>query len=119
MAVVGVDPGAMSSGLLRRDTRWQMRLTTRVALPMAAALAGWTGDGNGKMRTTSRSAADVVRAALEMAKPPGGELLYLDGSRERTTAEAARDAAKRRELWEYGLEVAGVGEGDTVLADWR
>lgn len=73
---------------------------------------------NGMIRPPRKSAADVVRACFEIDAHPGSAL-HLNGTDGIEIAKDAKDEAKRRELWEYGVQAAKIEEGDTVLANWK
>ncbi|KAF4512434.1 hypothetical protein G6O67_001574 [Ophiocordyceps sinensis] len=116
ISVIGLDPGGMSSDILRRGSFVRRVVTMKVAVPVLAAVLVRLS-ANAAVRPTWKSAADVVRACFEIEAP--GRALYLNGTEELETARDARDAGKRRALWSYGLEAAGIGGGDTALADWQ
>lgn len=73
---------------------------------------------NGTMRPLWKSAGDAVRLCFELDAPKG-KLLYMNGTEEAKTSKEAMDAEKRKELWSYGLEAAGIKEGDTILKNWH
>ncbi|KAI1106422.1 NAD(P)-binding protein [Jackrogersella minutella] len=120
VAVLGLDPGGMASSLSRRGG-WFLRT---VMLPLAgvfiAPLLGWFNP-NGDLRTTWKSAGDVVRACFDtdggLGERPNG--VYLNGSAISDAGPEARDEAKSRRLWRDSLGYAGVEKGDTVLVDWQ
>ena len=89
----------------------------KVVVPIIAAISVRI-NGNGMFRPAWKSAADVVRACFEI-DPRRGELLHLDGTVDLEIAKEARDEAKRKEVWEYGLKAARIEAGDTALADWK
>ncbi|PHH74780.1 hypothetical protein CDD80_2852 [Ophiocordyceps camponoti-rufipedis] len=117
VTVLGLDPGGMATDILRRGS-WTMRLVTmKLVVPLlAAVMVHWSP--NGVARPLWKSAADVMEACFTRAPPQDGAL-YLNGSEPYETAREARDEAKRRMLWAYGIEAAGIEAGDTALADWR
>lgn len=73
---------------------------------------------NGILRPSWKSAADIIRACFDI-KAHKGKALYLDGTAGFQIAKDARDEAKRKDLWEYGLLAAKIEEGDTALVNWR
>ncbi|KAM4059743.1 short chain dehydrogenase [Hirsutella rhossiliensis] len=119
IAVIGLDPGGMGSDILRRGSFFRRFITMKVTVPLLAAVLVRLSP-NAAVRPMWKSAADVVRACFEIKAPPSGAgALYLNGTEELETARDARDADKRRALWRYGLEAAGIGAEDTALADWQ
>ncbi|KAI8964800.1 NAD(P)-binding protein [Daldinia sp. FL1419] len=120
IAVLGLDPAAMTSGISRRGN-WLVRvLIMKIIGPLLAPIATWLSP-NGDLRTTWKSAADVIHACFDtdggLGEYPNG--LYLNGSAVADVGPEAKDEAKCRRLWSDSLEYANVKEGDTVLADWR
>ncbi|KAI0885105.1 NAD(P)-binding protein [Annulohypoxylon maeteangense] len=119
IVTLGVDPGGMSSPLSRRAS-WFLR---NIALPIVGAIIApiltWLYP-NGSLRTTWKSAGDVVRAAFDsdgdLAHPNG---LYINGTEPIETSPEANDEKKTLRLWRDSLVYANVKEGDTVLADWK
>ncbi|KAI1456503.1 NAD(P)-binding protein [Annulohypoxylon moriforme] len=114
-----VDPGGMASPLSRRAS-WFLRY---VMLPFVGAVVApiltWLYP-NGSLRTTWKSAGDVVRAAFDTdgdLEHPNG--LYINGTEVIKTSPEADDAKKTLRLWRDSLGYANVKEGDTVLADWK
>ncbi|PHH86959.1 hypothetical protein CDD83_9489 [Cordyceps sp. RAO-2017] len=117
IAVIGLDPGGMGSDISRRGSFMMSVVTMKVVLPLLAAILVRFYP-NGAIRPLWKSASDVVGACFEV-ETPKGKFLYLNGSEEWETAKDAQDEDKRRALWQYGLEAAGIKAGDTVLADWQ
>jgi len=117
IAVIGLDPGAMSSDLLRRGSFFFKWFLSWFVLPVVGTLSVRLNP-NGPMRTTWKSGGDAVRACFDM-ESPAGQPLYLNGTDEFEVAKDAQDETKRRKLWAYGLQAGGIREGDTVLEDWK
>lgn len=116
ICVLGVDPGTMSTGL-QRHAAWLIRvLLFRIIYPIVAWLSP-----NGPVRTTERSAGDIVRAAFDhgpgLGEEPKG--VYLDGTEPLETSEESRDTQKRRWVWEESLRLTGLKGKETALADWQ
>lgn len=89
-----------------------------VAKPLLDALS--RRSPNADFRSTAQSADDIVNAAFDtemLGERPNG--VYMNGSAVGELGPEAKDAAKCRKVWEGCLRLAQVGEGDTVLADWR
>lgn len=116
ICVLGVDPGTMTTGL-QRLSPWIIRvLLFQIIYPILL----YFNPSNGPVRSTSRSASDVLEAAF--AAGEGGELpkdAYFDGRTRMETGEESRDAAKRALVWKETVRLAGLEEGETVLADWQ
>ncbi|PTB67052.1 NAD(P)-binding protein [Trichoderma citrinoviride] len=117
VSVIGLDPGGMPTDIARRAGFLIGSVVMKVVVPIIAAISVRI-NGNGMFRPAWKSAADVVRACFEI-DPHRGELLHLDGTVDLEIAKEARDEAKRKEVWEYGLKAARIEEGDTALADWK
>ncbi|KAI1639388.1 hypothetical protein F4809DRAFT_638647 [Biscogniauxia mediterranea] len=118
IAVLGVDPGAMPSGLGARGGL-MIRLIFYLVMPWLNPLMTALNPNSG-MRTTWKSGGDVVQAAFDtktLGEHPNG--IYMDGSQVGDVGPEAKDERKCRKLWEDSLGYAQVREGDTVLADWR
>ncbi|KAK2612692.1 hypothetical protein QQS21_001309 [Conoideocrella luteorostrata] len=115
ISVLGIDPGAMGTGLVRRSTLF-LRLLMKAIPTMAALTAG--SSPNATMRPTSKSGADVIRACFEI-EASKGRALYLNGTQELETAKDSRDAAKKTELWNYASKLSNINSGDTVLQNWQ
>lgn len=77
--------------------------------------------GTNVLRSPARSAGDVLEAAFgavgEDGQPPRD--LYFDGRVLAETGEESRDAVKRRFVWGETAKLAGLRDGETVLANWR
>ncbi len=118
IAVLGVDPGGMVSGLTRRGSALLVFFVQWV-FPLLVGFMTWISP-NGMLRTVSKSAADVLRAAFDTAQlGERPKAVYLNGSELGDTSAEAKDAAKRRELWEASVGYAALGPGDTILSDWQ
>ncbi|KAF5012235.1 hypothetical protein FDECE_1694 [Fusarium decemcellulare] len=117
VSVVGLDPGAMGSGLTRRGRFFLFKFLVQWILPIIAPIAVKLNP-NATFRPLWKSARDALRLCFEV-DVPAGKLLYLNGTDELETAKEARDGAKRKALWAYGLEAAQIKQGDTLLQDWQ
>ncbi|KFA60651.1 hypothetical protein S40285_07348 [Stachybotrys chlorohalonatus IBT 40285] len=116
ISVIGLDPGGMASDLGRRGSTY-FRFMMKYVIPVVAPVLVWMKP-NGELRTTAKSASDIIRACFDI-DPPKGKPLYLNGSEEWTAAKETRDQAKMKALWDYGISAAAITEGDTNLANWR
>lgn len=115
LSVVAVDPGAMPSGLTRRDT-WLRRFVIGHLVLRVVAFISVLLRPNGAFRTTQKSAGDVLRAAFDPVAigPVSGGIqngVYLNGSEVSDVGAEAKDAVKCRRLWARSLEYAGIREG--------
>lgn len=75
---------------------------------------------NGTLRLTSKSASDVLAAALD-TKPPFSERpksLYMNGSDPKDLSVEAKDSEKRTSVWKASIDYAKLSEGETCLVDW-
>ncbi|KAI0384678.1 NAD(P)-binding protein [Hypomontagnella monticulosa] len=124
IATLGLDPAAMLSRITRRSSlfnNWFVRVVVMqlIGPPLAALLTWW--NPNGDLRTTSKSAADVLRACFDtdrgLGEYPNG--IYLNGDAISDVGAEAKDETKCRRLWSDSLGYANIKEGDTILADWR
>lgn len=117
ICVLGVDPGAMPSGIVRRGPLYIRVLLYQIIFPIML----FFNAGGEMVRTPARSAGDVLEAASG-AVGEGGELprdLYFDGRKLCETSEESRDAGKRAVVWRETVKLAGWKEGDTVLENLR
>jgi hypothetical protein len=118
VSVLAVDPGAMASGLAQRGN-----LSLRLLVAMAPFLASLINffQPNGILRTTKKSAADIVHASFDTEAPfsekPNG--LYMNGSALGKVGAEAKDEWKCARLWRDSLEWAGEKESETALAHWK
>lgn len=76
---------------------------------------------DGPVRTTERSAHDIVRAAFDNGPGLGEEPkdVYLDGTVPLETGEESRDVQKRDWVWKESVRLTGLKEDETALVDWR
>ncbi|OTB05568.1 hypothetical protein M426DRAFT_72848 [Hypoxylon sp. CI-4A] len=94
ICVVGVDPGAMITGMPRL-AGWFIRvLIFQVIYPVVQYF-----NPDGGVRPTSKASAEVLEAAFGIPE--------------------SRDAEKRRLVWRETARFAGLEEGESVLVDWR
>lgn len=71
------------------------------------------------MRTTSKSASDVLRAAFDtqtLGERP--KEMYLNGSAPFQTSVEARDPEKQAMLWRDSIKYAGLRAEETALVNW-
>lgn len=117
---MGLDPGGMPSGIMRRASFVQRVVINKLAGTLLAPLMTWWSP-NGILRTPAKSAHDGLRAVFGDGDSTGGKekALYFDGSEVATPSEEARDPGKATMLWSKSLEYAGVNQGQTILSDWQ
>ena len=85
---------------------------------LAPVMTWWSP--NGVLRTTWKSAGDVLRAAFdteELGEYPNG--IYLNGSEPLEVSAEVKDKEKTGQLWRDSLGYAGIQEGDTILSEWK
>ncbi|OTA56033.1 putative short-chain dehydrogenase [Hypoxylon sp. EC38] len=115
ICIVGVDPGTMISGL-QRSAGWFIRVFLfQVIYPIILYI-----NPNGPIRSTSRSAGDVLEAVFGVGE--GGELpkdKYFNGRVPLETSEESKDATKRQLVWKETVRLTSLKEGETVLANWQ
>ncbi|KAH8670970.1 hypothetical protein BX600DRAFT_234367 [Xylariales sp. PMI_506] len=113
--VCGVEPGAMATGLGAHGSP-VIQVIFKVVLPIFGPIASAL-QPNGTVRMASKSAADVVRAALEEGGGGGWESgTYFDGDQIASVGPEAKDGGKCGRLWRESVGWAGLQDGDTVLA---
>ncbi|KAK2042905.1 putative short-chain dehydrogenase [Colletotrichum somersetense] len=116
---VGVDPGTMGTGMLRRS-HWLIRNFPRWIIIAAVTKTRqyfWPGT-TGPMRTVHVSAKDIMDAGMNVqGKFDGGA--YLDGLQPTEISDEAKDIGKRQVLWRDSLGYVQLEEGETVLSQWR
>jgi len=116
ICILGVDPGPMITGH-QRLAPWVIRvLVFKIIYPVLL----YINPNNGQVRPTSRSAGDVLEAAFGVGE--GGELpkdKYFNMRALLETSEESRDVAKRELVWKESAKLAGLKEGETVLANWQ
>ncbi|KAK8098748.1 uncharacterized protein PG998_011989 [Apiospora kogelbergensis] len=111
LCVVGVDPGAMATGM--------QRLAPAI-LPGGFPLILYLSPGKAPIRPTSQPAGEVLEAAF--AAEDGGEPpkdMYFVEKRPKDTSEESRDAAKRALVWKETVKLAGLEESETALTQWQ
>ncbi|KAI0143032.1 hypothetical protein GGR57DRAFT_484748 [Xylariaceae sp. FL1272] len=117
ISVLAVDPGGMSTGLVRRGSS-VLYTIGKILNPFIGLLVKLMPGNN--FRTTAQSASDVIEAAFETeklgAKPNG---FYMDGHVKSEPGAEAKDEVKCERLWVDSLGYAQVKAGDTCLANWQ
>lgn len=75
---------------------------------------------NGILRSTTKSAGDVLAAALD-TRPPFGEhpkTLYMNGNEPKEMGVEAKDTEKRASVWKAAVRYTELKQGETLLANW-
>ncbi|KAF2086362.1 NAD(P)-binding protein [Saccharata proteae CBS 121410] len=118
ISALSVDPGGMLSTNIMRSYPLFDRLTITWPLHIYSQLAGriWP---NGLMRLSSKSAADVTRAALVWDDPVLGEYpkaAFMNGSvRKEKTSEESLIQERWPVLWKKSVEWAGLKKEEMVV----
>lgn len=118
IAVLGVDPGAMPTDICRRDAFFVRVVAMKILMPILNPICVMLWP-NGFLRTTTKSASDVVRAAFDaddLGDRPKD--VYLNGTDVWPTSKEVNDEKKREMLWKDSLRYANIEEGETVLVQW-
>lgn len=116
ICILGVDPGTMSTGI-QRHAPWFIRvLLFQIIYPIILAF-----NPNGPIRSTEKSASDVVHAAFdssaESGESPKG--LYYFNSKPLETSTESKDPEKQSLVWKETVQLAQLKKGETVLEDWQ
>lgn len=121
ISILGVDPGGMMTQLLRRKTFWYSHPIVQAVLTTPLTYVSSFLNSNPMMRFPSKSARDVMRAALGSAPPlsahPKG--LYFNGDALALQSAEARDPVKTGTVWRDSVKLTGLVEDDTVLKAWN
>ncbi|ORY06678.1 hypothetical protein BCR34DRAFT_604160 [Clohesyomyces aquaticus] len=116
ISVLGIDPGLVNTGIVRRSRSWFLRvLLWRFLLPALGALLGYFYP-NGFIRSAKKSASDIITAALKSSPEPKG--LYLNGSELGIPNPEAKDPAKGAMLWRNTLRYTQLQDRETCLENW-
>ncbi|KAF2853762.1 NAD(P)-binding protein [Plenodomus tracheiphilus IPT5] len=118
ISVLGVDPGGMPSGLARRGG-FLLASMGKAVLPLIVRIA-LQFFPNGPLRTTQKSAGDVLRAAFDVStlgEQP--KAVYLDGTNPFESSAEARDEKKQDMLWRDSVGYVGLQPTQTVLVNWK
>ncbi|KAK7739617.1 hypothetical protein SLS62_011246 [Diatrype stigma] len=110
--ILGVDPGTMSTSL-QRHAPWAIRIVMFKIIYPIIALLGL----DPQVRSTQKSASQVLRAAVEASKYPRGSYFFDDKPLE--TGEEFRNVQKRELVWKESIRYANLQPGETVLSDWQ
>ncbi|KAI1777354.1 putative short-chain dehydrogenase [Hypoxylon cercidicola] len=111
ICVLGVDPGTMATSL-QRHAPWFIRvLLFKIIYPIILMLMP-----NGPViRSTQKSASQVLEAAFETSPEFPKGLYYFDTKLLETSAES-KDPRARDVVWKESIKYAHVEQGETVLS---
>lgn len=113
ICILGVDPGTMITGL-QRLAPWFIRVVIfQIIFPIIAYLKP-----NGPVRTTQKSASDILQAAFE-SKEEMPKDLYFDGTEPLETSAESKDVKKRDLVWKETIRYAHLIDGETALGNWQ
>lgn len=122
VSVLGIDPGLVNTGIVRRSGSWFLRvLLWQFLLPAIAVILVYFFP-NGPLRPAGKSASDIVAAALKSGPPPLSARpkgLYLNGSELGVRNPEAKDPTKGAMLWRDTLRYTQLEERETCLENWR
>ncbi|GAW15795.1 hypothetical protein ANO14919_052170 [Xylariales sp. No.14919] len=113
VSIVGVDPGHMSTGIVRHGS-WIIRSVAPI-MSLIAQLTAWF-QTNPHFRTTAKSADDLIAAAFEAGPRLRGK--YLDGSELSEVSPEAADAKKREMVWRESVILTRLTQEQTKLVNW-
>lgn len=117
ISILGLDPGWVTTSISRNNppTIKAIMATFQYLAPLFNLV--WP---NHFLRTARKTGDDLVRVCFADSFGEFPKAVYVDGAEVggRVNGEVS-DVGKRGELWEGSLRFAGVGEGDTVLVDWK
>lgn len=119
ISVMGLDPGGMPSGIMRRASFFESTILNYLAGNALAPIMTWMWP-NGQLRTTAKSATDALRALFDqdaLGSHPKG--LYLNGSEPGEASAEAKSPENGKLLWRASVALSGLAAGDTKLADWE
>jgi len=115
ICVLGVDPGSMITGL-QRNAPWIIRvLIFKIINPIILYLSP---NGN-NVRSTQRSASDVLEAAFGSGSGELPKSLYFDARQPLETSVESKDDQKQNLVWTETAKIAQLREGDTLLSEWQ
>ncbi|TGJ81186.1 hypothetical protein E0Z10_g7583 [Xylaria hypoxylon] len=114
VSIVGVDPGHMSTGIMRHGN-WMTRNVAPIIMSLIAQLTV-VFQTNPHFRTTAKSAGDLMAAAFEVGPRLRGK--YLDGSELSRVSPEAADTKKREMVWRESVRLAHLKQQETKLVHW-
>lgn len=121
ISVLGIDPGLVNTGIVRRSN-WFMRVLLWQWLLPTIAWAVLRFIPNGPFRSKKKSAGDIIAAAVGNGPPPlcsRPKGLYLNGSALGVRNPEARDPAKAAMVWQDTVRYTKLEKGETSLIYWH
>lgn len=118
ISILGVDPGGMATTLLRRGNFWFAHPVASKYITAPLSYVWSKFQANSLMRPVSKSARDVLRAALDSGPAPLCEHpkgLYFNGDAPMLQSVEARDPVKTNILWRDSIMLTGLKEDETAL----
>lgn len=117
ISFLGLDPGWVTTSLGRNSPTIVKALMASFKYLAPVFNLIWP---NHFLRTAAKTGDDLVRVCFEDSFGLFPKAVYIDGAEVgKSMNPEAREERKQRELWEGSLRYARVGEGDTVLVDWK
>ncbi|KAI1087867.1 hypothetical protein F5B19DRAFT_486362 [Rostrohypoxylon terebratum] len=116
ISVVGVDPGTMNTGIIRNGDLISRMFIFPVIIALLSHLLGLF-QTNPPIRTTSKSANDLLAAAFEAGPRLRGA--YLNGTEMEGVSREAADVEKRGMVWKHSINYTKLTEQDTALIHWN
>lgn len=113
---LGVDPGTMITRI-QRHAPWFIRVVIfQIYYPIILMFMP-----NGPIRTTQRSASDLLHAAFDLGPGLGQfpKALYFNGREPLETSVESRDIEKCDLVWKESVRYTRLKAGDTVLINWE
>ncbi|CAJ2511165.1 Uu.00g067900.m01.CDS01 [Anthostomella pinea] len=89
-------------------------LVFKIIYPVVAYL--WP---DGQVRSTQKSASQVLRAAFDPSLGEFPKGLYFFDTKLLETSAESKDQQKRKMIWKESIRYAHVKEGETILNDWQ
>lgn len=120
ISALGVDPGAMPTTILRRGSFYYRFFVARILIPLLTSIMALFSE-NPMMRSTEKSATDLLNAAFSEKAPYGQHPkdLYFDGNALLETSDESRDKAKLNDLWTSSVRYTSLSREETALQQWK
>lgn len=117
ISFLGLDPGWVTTSLGRNNPPVVKAIMACFKYLAPVCNLIWP---NHFLRTAAKTGDDLLRVCFDNTFGAFPKAVYVDGAEVATRMNPeARDERKQKELWEGSLRHAGIGEGDTVLVDWK
>ncbi|KAH7351327.1 hypothetical protein BKA65DRAFT_255925 [Rhexocercosporidium sp. MPI-PUGE-AT-0058] len=119
VSIFSLDPGGMGGAELTKRGSAASKFLWTYIMPAIQSWAVYFWP-NGFLRTNDKSASDVLRACFDtevVGRYPKG--VFMNGGQIGMASWEARDEGKQGILWDGSVMLVGLGEGDTVLENWK